>query len=216
MKGIGAEFHPFDPEKINEPDKGKRQFRLSRFGGHFGGSLDGIAKLPESYQIPDQILTEFKTNGTGKGFSDLKVKGVALAKPMHFAQMCVYGFAFGLKHALYMNVNKNDDDLYVELLKLDEKLGASMIERAYKIIAADCPPEKIAETPAALSCLYCNFKNLCFENERPVKNCRSCEACKPVWTETESAWLCENYNAVIPSKSDILNACGSWKPIING
>src|ERR1035437_7556429 len=57
LRGIGFEVKEFD-------DNGK-QFRISGAKGHYGGSLDGMCKAPERYELETDLvlLNEFKTNG---------------------------------------------------------------------------------------------------------------------------------------------------------
>jgi len=65
-----------------DPDTG-RQFRVQAQGGHFGGSLDGVAinllEAPKTWHV-----LEFKTHSV-KSFNDLLAKKVRESKPLHFA-----------------------------------------------------------------------------------------------------------------------------------
>ena len=71
----------------HDPDSGD-QWRVSAVNGHFGGSLDGVAKgLPEAPKSP--AILEMKTHNE-KSFKELMSKGVKNAKPQHYAQMTVY------------------------------------------------------------------------------------------------------------------------------
>ena len=83
LRGIGFQVWEVTPEG--------NQHRIKAVQGHFGGSLDGVGVTPDKYKINEPLLLEFKTNGTGSAFTKLKEKGVAVAKPQHFAQMSVYG-----------------------------------------------------------------------------------------------------------------------------
>jgi hypothetical protein len=148
LRGIGAQVWDHNPEKPTD------QFRISNVNGHFGGSLDGIAQLPAKYGVNFPILAEFKTQGTGPKFEALVKDGVQKEKEMHFAQMSTYGFHYQLSYAIYQAINKNDDDLHVEIVKLDWKLGAEMIVKAREIIEAPPhePPPKFSLSPANLIC----------------------------------------------------------------
>jgi len=61
-----------------DPDTG-RQFRVKAQGGHFGGSLDGVAlgllEAPKTWHV-----LEFKTHSV-KSFAELTAKGVAWCSP---------------------------------------------------------------------------------------------------------------------------------------
>jgi len=207
LKGIGAEVWSMSEDG--------EQFRISGVNGHFGGSLDGIAKLPERYEIDEAVLLEFKTNGTGAGFNKLLSDGMPIAKPQHFAQTSTYGNK-GVKgtkfnYCLYLNINKNDDSMHVELVKLDHKLGAQMEIKAEQIIMAQTAPARLSDNPTYKQCGWCTMKGVCHKGEQPEKNCRSCANASAV---ENAEWFCSQHNAIIP-KEFILKGCGNWKPITN-
>lgn len=203
LRGIGATVHDRHPETGN-------QFRISGVMGHFGGSLDGRGYLPARYNIADECLFEFKTNGTGKTFTELRsYRGVMLVKPEHWAQQCVYGFKEKLKFSVYMNINKNDDDLHVEAVPLDWELGAKMEKKAEVIIMSQVPPAKLSESPTFFACKVCDYHEHCHKGRPAEKNCRSCRAARPV---DGAQWYCDSYNSVIPPDY-IKQGCGNWQSI---
>lgn len=185
------------------------QYRISAVNGHFGGSLDGIARLPERFGIDEPVLLEFKTNGTGKGFSDLKDKGMSVSKPQHFAQTSTYGFKYSFNYVLYLNICKNDDDLHVEVAKLDHKLGEQMEHKAEQIICSDTPPPKLSENPTFFKCKFCHFSEICHKGAVAEVNCRSCKFAKPA---ENGEWYCKTHNGIIPSDF-ISKACPEYKAI---
>ena len=185
------------------------QYRISDVMGHFGGSLDGIAILPERYGIPEPVLLEFKTNGTGAGFNKLGESGMPVAKPEHFAQVSTYGKKYDFKYVVYLNINKNDDSLHVEVAKLDHKLGEQMIAKAERIICSQEAPPRLSDNPTFHKCGYCSMKEICHKGAIPEKNCRSCKHARPV---ENAEWFCEVHNGVIP-KDFIPQACPSYEPI---
>lgn len=173
------------------------QYRVSGVGGHFGGSLDAIIILPEWLGIPEPVLGEFKTNGTGAGFNELTEKGMKLKKPQHYAQTSVYGSDpnYQFKWALYLNINKNDDTIHVELVSLDWDLGNQMRQKAEQIIMSQEPPPRLSDNPTYRICTYCAAKDICHRGAIPEKNCRSCKNCSPA---EGGEWFCSVYNGVIP------------------
>ncbi|WBF77029.1 hypothetical protein PSV3_00328 [Septimatrevirus PSV34] len=84
--GLAERITPENPAYLQHVARAKAdglefpQYRISGVMGHLGGSLDGIARLPERYGIDEPVLLEFKTNGTGKGFSDLMSQGMAVSR----------------------------------------------------------------------------------------------------------------------------------------
>ena len=124
--------------------------------------------------------------------------------------MCVYGWKYGYKYALYMSVNKNDDDLHVEVVELDWKHGEEMERKAGDVILSQTPPEKIAQTPAFTTCKFCHFSGICFKGEAVEKNCRSCINARPTENGT---WYCSLFNDTIPYDF-IKQGCDKHTPIV--
>lgn len=188
LKGIGFEF-------IEPTDK---QHRISGCDGHYGGSLDGVAILPEKYKALDNgygILVEFKTNNTGAGFNAVEKDGVAKAKPKHYAQMCQYGFKYNIEYALYLIENKNDSDITIKIVELDWTYGASLERKASEVIYSKTPPNRISDNPSYFDCKYCDYVDVC-HNGKPVEiNCRSCKFAVPA---PDKQWGCTRFNQLIP------------------
>jgi hypothetical protein len=192
LKGIGCE--------VWEVDNDGRQFRIWGVKGHYGGSADSVGILPYFPDLP--ILLEFKTHNT-KSFSNLTNKGLLIAKPQHYSQMCSYGKHYNFKYGLYIAVNKNDDDLHIELVELDWRLAHDLTNKAQDIIEAKFPPPRISDQPAYWECKYCSFHGICHNNEPVEVNCRSCKNA----TAIENAkWFCEKYQLDIP-ESFIKEGC---------
>lgn len=213
--GLAERILPEDPAFRTHINRAKAdglefpQYRISDVLGHFGGSLDGIAVLPERYGIAEPILAEFKTNGTGAGFNKLADDGMPIAKPEHFAQTSTYGKKYNFRYCLYLNINKNDDSLHVELVKLNHNLGEQMIMKAEQIIMSQTPPARISDNPTFHKCSYCHMKEVCHKGAVVEVNCRSCAFARPV---ENAEWFCEVHNGNIP-KDFILKACPSYKAI---
>lgn len=204
LTGIGAQVWTKD-------DNGN-QFRMAAVNGHFGGSLDGVCKLPPRYGIDEPLLLEFKTNGTGKGFTDLAELKVAVSKPQHFTQMSSYGNEYKFRYALYMNTNKNDDDLYVEVVKLNHAQAEQFKAKAEHIILTDQPPPRLAENPTFYKCQYCPMKGVCHDKKPPERNCRSCKFARPA---PGGEWFCTSHNGQIP-REFVPQGCPQYKAIVNG
>lgn len=205
IRGIGGEVWPHDP------NTGK-QFRVSRVNGHFGGSLDGIVRLPLRYNCGTFLaLGEFKTKGAGKDgkgakFDELKEKGIMLTNPQHYDQMSTYGWNYNLELSVYFAVNKNDERLHVELVPLNFKRAAEVEGKAEYIIASQVPPPKIAQVPTFTKCKYCNYKGICHFNEVPDKNCRSCQYAIPV---ADGQWFCSGWQRILTPEV-IRAGCDQW------
>ena len=166
-------------------DKNGKQFRVSAFGGHFGGSLDGVAVgLPNLGSTP--ILLEFKTHND-KSFKKLLASGVQVSKLRHYRQAQVYMGLMGLSQCLYCAVNKNDEELYFELFKWDPQVTQFMMARAQTVIFADTPPPKISNSPAWFECRFCAMRGVCHAGGAPKQSCRTCQHARP---SVDGQWLC--------------------------
>jgi hypothetical protein len=202
---VGFEVREFDPVT-------KKQFRILGCKGHFGGSLDAMAKPPAKYGINEDLifLGEFKTHNE-KNFAKLAGPkpawrdmgkprhggaGVIASKPMHFKQMCSYGRAYKFKYGLYCAVNKDTDELYFEIVELDWRQADDLFRKAEGIVFSQTRPPKIANVASFFDCKFCDFSGLCHGDEVPVKNCRSCRNAFPV---EDAQWFCQVHQSNIPA-----------------
>lgn len=184
LRGIGA--------TVWDKDDNGKQWTISACNGHFGGSLDGVAKgLPEA---PKTVaVLEFKTHSS-KSFADLAKKKVREAKPQHFDQMTVYMGKMELERALYMAVNKDTDELYTEWVHFDADRFAVLMDKAERLIEMTAPPDRISQDPAYYVCKMCNFWKHCHGGIAAESNCRTCCYASPV---ADAAWSCDKHKAKI-------------------
>jgi hypothetical protein len=159
--------------RVYQQDQNGKQFRISGYGGHFGGSGDGVGVGVPDVPPGTPCLLEFKTHNDNS-FRELKKLGVRAAKFEHYVQMQTYLRKMGLTCALYMAVNKNNDELYAEIILLDEAAADSYIARAYKIIPLVQAPVKVSKSPGWTTCVFCDHKPVCHLRVAPVRNCRTC------------------------------------------
>lgn len=182
LKGIGATVWETDP---NTGD----QWRVTACNGHFGGSLDGVAKgLPEA---PKSVaVLEFKTH-SAKSFGDLTKHKVQISKPQHYIQMQIYMGLMEIDRALYIAVNKDTDDLYTEWVHFDQERFDAMIQRAQELIDMPQPPARLSDDPANWQCKMCQHWKLCHGGIAAEMNCRTCCSATPV---ANGEWRCETHN----------------------
>lgn len=200
LKRIGINVREFDEQG--------RQWRILDVDGHFGGSLDGLATNVPGLDPDEEILLEFKTHNT-KSFCGLVGDTVRVNKPVHWAQMQIYMHKRGLKLALYMAVNKNDDDLYCEWVPYDQPEAEKLLAKAKRIIEAKQPPNRIGSNPSWYECKWCDYKDICHMAEPMLKNCRTCQSSTPV---EDGKWHCNRWNAIIPSDA-MLAGCDNYEQI---
>jgi len=203
LKGIGAQ--------VWAHDESGEQFRIQDILGHFGGSLDGICILPKEYDIREPVLLEFKTNGSHKAFKALLDEGMQKAKPQHYAQICVYGAEpkYDLSHCLYIVVNKSDDELYIEVVKLNQNVSKQMRAKAEQIILSQEAPPRLSDNPTYWECKFCDAFDICHKDALPERNCRSCVNVQPV---DNARWYCHMHTNIIPHDF-IPKACDGYQPV---
>jgi hypothetical protein len=191
--------------QVFQQDENGKQFRISEYGGHFGGSGDGIA-----YGLPDidpstPALIEFKTHSE-KSFSSVKANGVRESKFEHYVQMQVYMYKMRLPVAMYFAVNKNTDEIYAEVIALDTYIAETFVQRAITIIPLKIAPKKLNESAGFYKCKFCDHAPVCHKSKAPEKTCRSCVHSFP--TE-DGNWNCKMQNRVL-SKDEQLAACSQY------
>lgn len=202
-----------------QDDKGK-QYRISFAEGHAGGSGDGVGIGCPDLPADTAALCEFKTHSE-KSFTELSGKlpewrkhlddpkrnpftgkGVREAKYEHFVQMQLYMRKMGIAAALYVAVNKNTDDLYAEIIKLDSGIADQYLARGEKLVWMDSPPEKISNSPGFFKCRFCDHSPICHLGKPPDVNCRTCAFSKPV-AGGNGAWRCTRFDELIPKETQL-------------
>jgi hypothetical protein len=206
LRAIGVEVwdtNPNAPLKDGKP----QQWRISDHDGHFGGSLDGVGRGAPDFPDKLPFLLEFKTHGANS-FKKLVEMGVMGAKWEHFVQMQVYMLKMKLTAALYMAVNKDNDEWHLETIRFDEDVATKAMARAGNVIYANEPPERIATSPGAFACKYCDFNRLChFGDVTPDRNCRTCRFSRP---GGGGRWFC-GLRAVDLDEAEQRAGCGSYQ-----
>lgn len=190
----------------HDPTTGK-QVRIEDHNGHFGGSLD--SSLFDTPDFPmEWVLGEFKTHNN-KSFNEVVKKGVRKEKWEHFVQMQIYMHYTGMRAALYFAVNKDNDEIHLEIVEYEKEIALGFIERAGKIIESPHPPVRINDNPSWYKCQWCDFKKVCHDGEPKAVNCRTCVHARPI---ENGAWLCQQYSYVL-TEADQRRGCTSHTPI---
>lgn len=201
LRGIGCEVWTHQEDGS--------QYRMSAVNGHFGGSIDGVFRFPARYNILAPVLWENKTNSTGPNFNKLIEDGVAVSKQQHFIQMSCYGKEYQLEYGAYFNTNKNDDNIHVEIVRLNWNIAEQMKVKAERIITSQVPPPKLSEQPTDRRCVYCDFKQTCHFKAPVERNCRSCVFAVPT---IGGEWHCNTHGGTIP-RDFVPKGCDSYKAI---
>ena len=174
--------------KVHNVEASNDQYRFEAFGGHFGGSIDGvILGVPEAKKT--WHLLEVKSINA-KGFAVLQRDGVRKAQPKHFDQMQTYMREMELTRALYISVCKNDDHIYVERINYDPKAAQAIMNKAETVIGAKEPLGRISEDPSWFKCKFCSSRPHCHleQPELLERNCRTCLSSTPL---EDGKWACD-------------------------
>lgn len=136
--------------------------------GFLSGAGDGVVvKNGERYCV------EFKTH-SDKIFKTLTRHELVRTHPKHFSQCQVNASKFDCIGTIYLAVNKNDDDLFCDVIMLDPEFVAMELAKGEYVTLSDKPPDRIASKPTAFDCKFCYAKDVCWGFTMPRVNCRNC------------------------------------------
>lgn len=186
LRRIGCEVKDRD-------DKTGAQFEVKNLGGHFSGHLDAIAR--GFAEAPKQwFVCEFKTH-SDSSFRDLIKNGVKKSKPKHYAQMQSYMRETGLRKAFYFAVDKDNDDLWCEVVNYDEAFANSLVEKARRVMTT-YQPERCANRVDDYRCKTCPAREVCWQSYTTLVypdvplTCRTCCHSTPDLEHDGACWTC--------------------------
>jgi hypothetical protein len=186
-----------------------KQFKITHAGGHIGGSGDGVVVGVPDLPPETPALTEVKTHGE-KSFIKLKDVGVREAKPEHYAQMQIYMEKMAIPIALYIAVNKNTDELYIEIVILNRYHADEFLTFGESIVFAKTPPDRINNSSGYYKCRFCDERPHCHKLGGKIeKNCRTCSKSSPL---PDGTWLCTMHGNFL-TKGDQIAGCGDHSPL---
>ncbi len=201
LLAIGAVVAEIDPATGD-------QWAVRFANGHGGGHADGrVTNVPGAEKT--EHLLEVKSHNE-KSFKALKKDGVEKSKPVHYAQMQVYMHGLGLTRALYVAVNKNDDELHAERIHYDGAAALKLIAKAERIVSAERAPTKLFDNPEekmAWPCRYCPAIGVCHQGEFAERNCRTCLSSTPI---DGGKWRCERHGKELTVEEQKAG-CGSHR-----
>ena len=164
---IGDYFEDFVIEMLR--DAGVKVFNVDENGKQFGfvdgevsGHCDGVVVgLPESDQ-PHVLEVKSMNNST---FNQLKKKGLKATNIKYYGQIQVYTLKLELQDGLFIAMNKDNQELYFERLKLDKFYAMALIEKGKEIAKLTTPPKRTFKKNFYL-CNMCGKKKECYEDTR--------------------------------------------------
>lgn len=147
------------------------QVAVSGYKGHAAGHIDGIVILdgePHLFEAKSMNHTNFL---------EVQRKTVQVAKPVYYGQCQMYMGKMKLTKCLFLAMDKNTSDIYIEILDFDEDEYYRLLRREEDII--DGLPlsffPKISNNSSWYACKFCAAKDVCHHGEMLHKTCRTCE-----------------------------------------
>ena len=187
---------------IASHDKDGNQFRASFFGGHFAGSCDGLLKgvLPPPEE--DVVLLLEVKSANDKRFKELvKLQSYEGWSETYRWQIHSYMGALGLTKCMVVVVNKNNSEIYSEVIDYNESVWERAKEKAERIICSDAPPKdtRRSEKDWRMKSEPDLYKDIYYGRRLPESvNCRNCKNIKPLITSNGATWYCSRSNRAIP------------------
>lgn len=208
LRGAGLTIFTVDPNT-------GVQYRAPNLPSHIGGSMDGILAVPEHLKEvmgSDFIPVECKSHNQASANKTFK-NDLAEKYPEHFVQSSIYAEAIGANYCLYVGLNKNTDEIYIEIVKVSRAAAIYHVRRGIDIVNTHVA-QKLAKTPQKWRCNMCNYKETC-QKKLPAshRNCRSCQHFMP---QDDGTWHCTRHNLIVPKYEEITTAakCTEWVSII--
>lgn len=148
--------------RTHKPDGSQYGFEVAdgRIQGHIDGVFVGGPSIP-GMSFP--ALWESKSIND-KGFKQLKAKGVRATKPVYWAQCQTLMAYMELDACLFTAINKNDSEVFAEVIPLDVSAAQHISDRAVKIVQSNNAEEfpRIAANSTDFRCRFCDFHDRCW------------------------------------------------------
>jgi hypothetical protein len=206
LRGSGWTIRDVDPERAG---KKIQQFKMTDLGGHLSNYIDGFGSHPV-LTGGEEIICEYKSTHGGVFTKLFKEQSVAKVIDKYYIQCLLGMMYFDKPYTLFIAMNKNDSDIYSEIIPRNDDVAKQFIHRATDIVNASGMPGKVSQNASYFKCKMCEFSGICHEGETPDRNCRSCVNAVAI---DGPNWQCNHWNREIPN--DFLEAgCDAYKPII--
>ena len=154
-----------------------KQFETEALGGHVKGHIDGVGQNFPGIDTKDPFLLEFKTANDNRFKNLLKLGSYCEWSEEYAAQLHLYMGLFKFTQCIAIVYNKNNSDLYTEIIQYDSSAFDSLIEKAKNILLAETPPDNyIPETDYRIKSYMTPGQQACYLGRglMPEIHCRSC------------------------------------------
>lgn len=199
---------------ISRDDGHGEQIRAQGLPAHIGGSLDGVLHVPANYVATYGTImpVEIKTHNHASWMKTFK-RELRETHAQHYTQGNIYGWSWKTTHFMYVGLDKNTDELGIQICEVDDASAFLNVQRGKTIVYTQ-DSKLVSKTFEKWRCKMCDFKDICTKNKpAPAKNCRSCINATPL---EDGTWLCNKRFDIIEKYTEIDRAadCMEWTSII--
>jgi hypothetical protein len=142
------------------------QFGFSVAGGRLRGHIDGVIVSGPDIGITWPSLWEHKALRR-KAWEKLVKQGLRVAKPIYWAQVQLYMAYLDLAATLVTAMNKDSQELWHEVVKLDTAEAQALSDKAVAVIRAAEAGQllpRISDDPDYYVCRFCPFPRRCWSD----------------------------------------------------
>lgn len=172
------------------------QIGYNIYNSHIKGFIDGLITIDnkqyilECKSINDATYTTIETSKLKDGNKE------------HYLQIQLYMHFMKIYDAIYIAINKNNDELYVEHIKYNEVDILSIIELIANLLFTQNIPEQIHNGRQGYICKRfggCQYSNICLGCEESLKTCRSCihSEANINSQNNDNSWFCNKHKIVL-------------------
>lgn len=168
-----------------------------RLYGHNDGFIKGIPEAPKTTHV-----LEIKTMND-KAFKDVVKNRVKKSKPVYYTQMQLYMKAMKLDRALFIAINKNDCNYYIERVNRDKHHIDEVLNKTIDVFESEVLLQRISDKRSFYKCGWCDYKEICHDDAPIEKTCRSCIGSK---FDKGMSWDCWRHDKKL-TRNEQIEAC---------
>lgn len=142
--------------EVHEVDESGNQFGFE--DGQIAGHCDGFIKIDDEW-----YLLEFKTSNTHY-FKEFKKDGFE-HNNKYRAQVHIYMNKFKLKKCLAFVLNKDTQEIYLEVIEYDERVAKYYLKRGHEILESETMPERKYSSKMNFNCKMCSYYKECWNED---------------------------------------------------
>lgn len=137
---------------VEQDDGSQFGFTDEEIAGHY----DGVIMIDNTPH-----LLEIKS-ASKKRFDEMAKLGVKMSDPTYYIQMQVYMKYAELDKACYVAFNKDNSEIYSEIVDYNAMEANHAVNRGKEIARAKVEPERKYKTSAFFKCKFCNYREVCW------------------------------------------------------